>query len=137
MKNVSIILRTAVFCIFFSACTKDHELPGSYPDIQTLPMRPSTLSTTFAIKANALGHKPILEHGIVYTAYFRGAGNHNLEPTVEDNRVIFDTNLMVGTNEFTYLKDFIAGRTFFYYRAYVILSDNSVVYANRLSYTIE
>jgi len=102
--------------MFFSACTKDHELPGSYLDIHTLPMHPSTLSTTFAIGTNALGDKPILEHGIVYTAYFRGVGNHNLEPTIEDNRVIFDTNLMLGTNEFTYFKDIIAGRTFFYYR---------------------
>ena len=139
MKNVSIKFYAFLFCsvMLLSACTKDHDVPSPVVDIRTLTFQPSTLSTVFKIQANALGDKPITEHGVVYTAYFRGVGNHNLEPTINDNKVVYDTDLVIGVNEFTYLKDIIAGRTFFYYRAYAILNDNSVVYANRLSHTIE
>ena len=139
MKNLLFKFHTGLFCLvsLLSACTKDHDIPASKIDIRTLAFEPSIISTVFKIQTNALGDKPITEHGVVYTAYFRGVGNHNLEPTINDNKVLFDTDLVAGVNEFTYLKDIIAGRTFFYYRAYAILNDNSVVYANRLSHTIE
>jgi len=120
-----------------SGCTKDHQIPVSQIEIKTLPFSLATLSTVFRMEAVRLGDKPVVEHGVVYTAYFRGVGNHNQQPTVGDNKVAFDTKLSVGTNEYVYAKDIIAGRTFFYYRAYAILDDNSVVYANKLSYVIE
>lgn len=130
-----------VFLVFvtamLSSCVKDHQIPASQIEIRTLPFSPATQSTVFRIQATQLGDQSIIEHGVVFTAYFRGVGNHNQLPTISDNKVVFDNKLMLGTNEYAYMKDIIAGRTFFYYRAYAILSDNSVVYANRLSYTIE
>ncbi|SDF55992.1 hypothetical protein SAMN04487996_111145 [Dyadobacter soli] len=120
-----------------SSCVKDHQIPTSQIQILTLSFSPATQSTVFRIQATQLGDQPIIEHGVVFTAYFRGVGNHNQLPTISDNKVVFDNKLILGTNEYAYMKDIIAGRTFFYYRAYAILSDNSVVYANRLSYTIE
>lgn len=120
-----------------SSCVKDHQIPASQIEIRTLPFSPTTQSTIFRMEAIQLGDQEIIEHGVVFTAYFRGVGNHNQLPTPSDNKVVFDKKLALGTNEYAYMKDVLAGRTFFYYRAYAILGDNSIVYANRLSYTIE
>jgi hypothetical protein len=132
-KSVFLVLAM----IFLSSCVKDHQIPASQIEIRTLPFSPATQSTVFRMEAVQLGDQDIIEHGVVFTAYFRGVGNHNQLPTVSDSKVPFDTKLTLGTNEYSYVKDIIAGRTFFYYRAYAILEDNSIVYANRLSYTIE
>lgn len=118
-------------------CTEDHQIPASEIEIRTLPFSLATQSTVFRMEAVQLGDQPVVEHGVVYTAYFRGVGNHNQQPTVSDNKVAFDTKLSLGANEYSYAKDIIAGRTFFYYRAYAILDDHSIVYANKLSYVIE
>lgn len=130
---VFLVLVTAML----SSCVKDHQIPASQIEIRTLPFSPATQSTVFRIQATQLGDQPIIEHGVVFTAYFRGVGSHNQLPIISDNKVAFDKKLILGTNEYSYMKDIIAGRTFFYYRAYAILGDNSVVYANRLSYIIE
>ncbi|WP_342088749.1 hypothetical protein [Dyadobacter sp. OTU695] len=133
----SLIILLMLVMTLFSGCTKDHQIPVSEIEIRTLPFSLATQSTVFRMEAVQLGDQPVVEHGVVYTAYFRGVGNHNQLPTVSDNKVAFDTKLSLGANEYTYAKDIIAGRTFFYYRAYAILDDHSVVYANKLSYVIE
>ncbi len=132
-KSVLLVLTM----VFLSSCVKDHQIPASQIEIRTLPFSLATQSTVFRMEAIQLGDQAIVEHGVVFTAYFRGVGNHNQLPTVGDNKVPFDKKLILGTNEYSYVKDIIAGRTFFYYRAYAILEDNSIVYANRFSHTIE
>lgn len=133
--SLSVLLMLAMALL--SGCTKDHQIPIFEIEIRTLPFSLATQSTVFRMEAVQLGDKPIVEHGVVYTAYFRGVGNHNQLPTTRDNKVAFDTKLSLGANEYSYAKDIIAGRTYFYYRAYAILDDHSVVYANKLSYVIE
>lgn len=133
MKTLSIIIISALFMA--SSCT-DHVTPHSELSIKTLPFEHVNSTTIFKIQVDDQGERPVKEYGIVYTAYYRGTGNHNLDPTIDDNKITFNTALMLGINQFTYTKDFINGRTFFYYRAYAILEDGSVVYGNRISFTI-
>lgn len=128
---------TAIFAIILLAFScNDHVAPGSCLSIKTLPFEHVDTSTIFKIQVENQCEKPVKEYGIVYTAYFRGVGNHNIDPTITDNKIAFDTAIMPGGNQFTYAKDFFNGRIFFYYRAYAILGDGSVIYGNRIGFTV-
>lgn len=133
MKTLTIAILSMILLVF--SCN-DHVIPDSELSFKTLPFEHADTTTIFKIQVDDQGKKPVKEYGIVYTAYFRGVGNHNLDPTVDDNKIKFDTAFMLGINQFGYTKDFINGKTFFYYRAYAILDDGSVIYGNRISLTI-
>lgn len=133
MRTLPIAILSMILLAF--SCN-DHVIPDSQLSFRTLPFEHVDTTTIFRIQVEDQGNKPVREHGIVYTAYFRGVGNHNQNPTIDDNKIRFDNALMLGINQFTYTKDFIDGKTFFYYRAYAILDDGSVVYGNRINFTV-
>jgi len=133
MKALPIAILSLILLTF--SCD-DHVIPNGNLLLKTLPFEHVNTTTIFKIQVDHQGKKPVIEYGIVYTAYFRGAGNHKLDPTVDDIKIIFDTPFMLGINQFNYTKDFINGKTFFHYRAYAILDDGSVIYGNRISFTI-
>jgi hypothetical protein len=129
MKALSI---TFIFFLFVTFSCTDHVSPSTELSIKTLPFE----LRVFKVQVDNLGAKAVTQYGIVYTVYPRGVGNHNLDPTINDNKIIFNTPIVLGVNRFNYAMDFLNGKTFFYYRAYAILEDGSVVYANRISFTI-
>ena len=102
--------------------------------IKTLPF---TTGLTFKVEATSLGDKPVTEYGIVNTSYLRASPTpHNMDPTVADRKIVFPTSIGLGINQHVIPSStFFSGQTFFYYRAYAILDDGSVIYGNRLAYT--
>ncbi|GLU52943.1 hypothetical protein [Dyadobacter frigoris] len=82
-----------------------------------------------------MSDKPVTEYGIVYTAYVRGQGDHNFQPTIADHKIVFTDSIAAGLNTFigTVPNN---GQTFYYYRAYGIV-DGIPVYGTYLAYTVE
>lgn len=123
------------FTLILTGCITDHDLEIVPTVLLTLPFEYKNQNFVFSIQAEQLGNRKVTEYGIVYTAYYRGVGDHNLFPTVEDHVLPFESALVEGLNQQVYSKDFINGRSFFYYRTYAKFEDRSIVYGNRLTFT--
>jgi len=138
-KKISLLLAGLV--VSLSACMEDHRLELLGLTTLKYEYKP-TFGFVFKIKINNIGDTPIVEHGIVYTAYYKGAGNHKINPTVDvDPKIVFTSPIKVGINEGVFKNginnDFIFGRTYFYYRAYAILNNGIIAYSNHYqSFTI-
>ena len=116
--------------LILSSCTDHNIAPG--------PLALTTLksfgNSGFQIQVDELGDKPVTEYGIVYTAYPRGLGGHNIQPTIEDNKIKFTSPIAKGLNTFTgTISD--SGATFYYYRAYAMV-DSIPVYGTYLAYNV-
>ncbi|WP_159477333.1 hypothetical protein [Dyadobacter sp. 3J3] len=125
---------TALFfstLVFLSSCT-DHNIEPGVFGLTTLK---SFGGSGYQVQIDALGDKPVTEYGIVYTAYPRGLGDHNIQPTVADNKIKFTSPITKGVNTFTGTIP-NSGSTFYYYRAYAIV-DNIPVYGTYLAYTVQ
>ena len=135
MKNL--LSATVLFVLFaVSACSlQDHNIPTLPISIKTLPIEFDS-GTWFNVQVDNLGDKAVKEYGAVYTSYYKGVGNHNYQPTIANARVKFSTPIALGKNQQKFNGDFIFGQTFFYYRAYAILEDDSVVYGDMISFTV-
>lgn len=127
-KNSTLLSLFAL--LFFAACT-DHQIETRVTKVTTLK---SFGNDGYQIQADEIGDQSVTEYGIAYTAYFRGQGDHNMLPTVNDRKIIFDNPIVKGLNQF---KGTVpnGGQTFYYYRAYAISKDG-VVYGNVLSYSV-
>lgn len=134
-QKKSIITIALFLCLGFASCLKDHDLEIVPAVLVTLPFEVKNQSYIFSIQVDELGNRKIVEYGIVYTAYYRGVGDHNLFPTLQDSKLIFDSPPMPGLNQLLYQKDFINGRAFIYYRSYAKMEDGTVLYGNRLTFT--
>lgn len=122
-----VVLVALVFTV--SHCV-DHDLDPLV--IKTLPI---AAGITFSLEAITLGKKPVTEYGIVYTGYPRALPTpHNMTPTIDDHRIPFPTAIKIGLNQYVFPSNFFQGRTFFYYRAYAILNDGTVVYSFPIGY---
>ncbi len=132
LKSTTIVI--LMMLALAQGCT-DHLTPGRI-QLTTLPFEVQNGQFTFAVQVDEPGDLPVKEYGVVYTAYFRGAGSPNLDPTVDDNRIRFNLPMVTGLNKFDFGANFFNGRTFFYYRAFAITDDNTVVYGNRLTFTL-
>jgi hypothetical protein len=128
-----------VFCMalssLFSGCSlQDHPIPETLA-IRTEPVEYNN-GWDFAIQADKLGSLPVTEHGILFLAFFRASTDTDYVPRIEHgSRIKFDGPLILGQNKFKYTGNGFDGRYFFFYRAYAILSDGSVVYGNIVNYT--
>ena len=136
MKILSEVLKITLLIslVFIQGCT-DHVNPRS-TQLTTLPFVVENGRFIFSLQGDQLGDSPVKEYGIVYTSYFRGVGNHNIVPTVDDSRIEFSLPLIKGVNKFDFGPNFFNGRTFFYYCAYVISADDKVVYGNTIAFTL-
>lgn len=90
----------------------------------------------FKVRVDKLGDLPVTEHGILHLAFFRAENDHDYVPRIEHGtKIKFDGPLVLGANTYRYTGDAFAGRYFFYYRAYAIKNDGSVVYGEIRNFT--
>ncbi|MCE7061992.1 hypothetical protein [Dyadobacter sp. CY343] len=138
MKNIfrsTYLIAVLVIGGFFASCSlQDHVTPE--------PLRITTDSVrynngwNFGVRAYEMADLPVTEHGILYLAFFRASNDHDYVPRIEHGgRIKFDGPLVPGANKSLYTGDAFAGRYFYFYRAYAILSDGSVVYGDIKNYT--
>lgn len=134
LQITSLALIVAI-CLFMSACSQqDHVIP------ELLAIKTENVTYNegwdFTIQTDKLGDLPITEHGILHLAFFRGSTDTDYTPRIDHGaKIQFDTPLVLGANTFKYKGSAFAGTYFFYYRAYAIKSDGSVVYGEIKNYT--
>jgi hypothetical protein len=122
-------------CLFLSGCSvQDHVIP------EMLEIETETVAYNdgwnFKVRADKLGDVPVTEHGILYLAFFRGSNDNDYVPRIEHGtKLKFDGPLVLGANTYKYSGNAFAGRYFFYYRAYAIKGDGSVVYGKIRNFT--
>lgn len=127
LQSASWMLCLAIF-LFLSGCSvQDHVMPQML-EIGTEAVAYNN-GWNFKVRADKLGDLPVTEHGILYLSFFRASDDHDYLPRIEHgNKIKFDGPLVSGANTHKYTGDAFAGRYFFYYRAYAITNDGSVVY---------
>ncbi|MCF0075807.1 hypothetical protein LZD49_35405 [Dyadobacter sp. CY261] len=122
-------------CLFLSGCSlQDHVVP------EALEIGTETVTFNsgwdFKLRADKLGDIPPTEHGILYLAFFKASNDTDYVPRIEHgSKIKFDGPLVLGANSYKYTGNAFAGRSFFYYRAYAIKSDGSVVYGEIRNFT--
>lgn len=95
-----------------TGCITDHNIEPVFATMITLPYEYKNQAFDFKIQVDDLGNQSIIEYGIVYTAYFRGQGNHNMLPTIADSKIVFNSPITSGVNQYSYYQDFINGKAF-------------------------
>jgi hypothetical protein len=134
LQSSSWVLLLAI-CLFFSGCSfQDHVIP------EMLQIETETVAYddgwNFKVRADKLGDTPVTEHGILYLAFFRASNDNDYVPRLEHgSKIKFDGPLVLGANMYKYTGNAFAGRYFFYYRAYAIKGDGSVVYGEIRNFT--
>ncbi|MCF0048580.1 hypothetical protein LXM25_00845 [Dyadobacter sp. LJ53] len=122
-------------CLFFTGCSfQDHVIP------ELLQIGTETVAYNdgwnFKVRADKLGDTPVTEHGILYLAFFRASNDNDYVPRIEHgSKIKFDGTLVLGANTYKYTGNAFAGRYFFYYRAYAVKADGSVVYGEIRNFT--
>ncbi|MCE7065765.1 hypothetical protein [Dyadobacter sp. CY326] len=117
-----------VICIILSGCSvQDHVIP------EMLEIGTETVAYNdgwdFKVRADKLGDLPVTEHGILHLVFFRAENDHDYVPRIEHGtKIKFNGPVVLGANTYRYTGDAFAGRYFFYYRAYAVKNDGSVVY---------
>jgi hypothetical protein len=131
-KGIFVLL--VVLAVSLSACVEDHRMGslvfrGAYTGFSP------GIGHLFTVTVDHLDEKPVVEYGIVYTSYRFNEGPRNENPTVTDSKIVFNTPMKLGDNREVYKNSlynddpFSSGQIrFFYYRAYAIFNDGTVVY---------
>lgn len=92
----------------------------------------------FKVQVDSLGDLPVTEYGVLHLSFFRASGDTDYTPRIEHGaKMQFGKPIALGINDYIYMGDAFAGKYFFYYRAYALLSDGSVAYGDIKSYTFE
>lgn len=141
MKQLSIrIGGLLAFVLFFCfSCTDHAPQPETAvaPVIKTIETRLNYKPENFYIigaELENIGSKPIKEIGIVYSLRFVNNPSFHAVPTVSDTKVATVSNPDKAGSYKTGHNLPVSSFERMYYRAYAILSDDSIVYGNILEY---
>lgn len=130
-----------VVCFLFSlnACSlQDHVEPQKLKLSTPAFDYSDDFKMRFKVQVDALGDLPVTEYGILHLSFFRADNDKDYTPRIEHGaRMPFDQSIALGTNSYVYTGSAFAGKYFFFYRAYAVLSDGSVVYGEIKSFTFE
>ena len=134
IQSTAMILCLAICFSLFGCSDKDNVNP------ELLEITTDSVSYSdgwnFKIQVDKLGNIPVVEHGILHLSFFRNSSDRDYVPRIEHGaRMKFEKPLVAGTNTYNYKGDAFAGKYFYYYRAYAIKSDGSVVYGEARNYT--
>jgi hypothetical protein len=126
------------FLLCLNACSlQDHVVPRkiklSTPDFEYT----TDFKMRFKVQVDSLGDLPVTEYGILHLSFFRASGDTDYTPRIEHGaKMQFDQPIALGINNFVYTGNAFAGKYFFYYRAYALLSDGSAAYGDIKSFTL-
>lgn len=139
-KYIQLSAVILMLALSFTGCTLKDHVPQEKLELNTMPVEFNN-GWEFNVEAVKLGDLPVKEYGILYLSFFRASSDNDYVPRIEHGgRMKFDSKLMQGVNTQVYKTapgepDAFAGRYFFYYRAYAILGDGSVIYGGIYNYT--
>jgi hypothetical protein len=136
-KNIlsAFLLLCFTISFFLLSCSGKEQINTEMLEIETEAVAYNE-GWNFTVRADKLGALPVTEYGILHLSFSRGSTDRDYVPRIERGaRVRFDKPLAVGLNTYKYIGNDFAGKYFYYYRAYAIKSDGSVVYGEVKNYT--
>ncbi|PSL28727.1 hypothetical protein [Dyadobacter jiangsuensis] len=136
-KRLSVLGAVLLSLFLFSYSCQDHQVPGEPPLLSTHELFYDSIngkcSFTTELEVLNIGTIPVTEYGVVFSAVGGGDGPFTDTPMVETHsKVIFDMPFSTGVK--TKVGPQICTNNN-YYRAYAILSNGTVVYAQTLHFT--